>query len=161
MPLARRSGAWMHVLGLILLAAACEKVSRLRAPDAGPAADARMVTRDAAPLPAPDATLPFPDAAPAPVDARPRSADARPSPVPDPRKQRLDACETDADCTTYGDPCGRGIFPVNRLHEERAHAIAQRKCPGESMGYLTTREGTATRCVRNRCRMGNELGALE
>jgi hypothetical protein len=136
-----------RAVGLILIiAAGCEKVSRHRVPDARPAP----------PPPPVDAAPPRVDAAPAPPDAAPPPPDAAPPP-PSPRPGRRDACETDDDCTTYGDPCGGGIFPVAKRHKDRALAVAQRKCPHENMAYLTTLDATRTRCVRNRCRMANEL----
>ncbi len=144
------------LLGVLVFVSACEKVSRVAALDAGPAApdaalhepDAALPEIDAATMDAPDAASLVPDAAPDPPDARSR---------PPRRPRRADACVSDADCTTYGDPCGRGIFPVNRLHEADVVAAAQKKCPGEDMAYLTTEGATRTRCVRNRCRMADEL----
>jgi hypothetical protein len=141
-PITRR--VCVGLLCFVPLVAACEKVSRQRAP----------LGVDAAAVPAPDAMRPSPDGAPGLADARPAVPDGRPPTRP----QRLDACDSDADCTTYGDPCGRGIFPVSRLHEERVRAAAQKDCPGESINYLTTQDGSATRCLRKRCRMANEIG---
>ena len=143
------SQLWLGVLlALVTLVPACERASRLRRKEHADAA----VRVDATPAP-----VPVPDAAPVAPDAAPPAADAGPRPRP---PRRLDGCETDADCTTYGDPCGGGIFPVNRLNEERAVARAQKRCPGENMAYLIAIGSTRTRCVQKRCRMANALDSL-
>ena len=133
------------VLLVLCLGCACEKADRVSARDAAPRpADAAPRVPDAS-LP-PDAPLPVPDAAPPPDAAR------APDAGPRRRSKAFDACETDDECTTYGDPCGGGMLPVNKGWIEEARAAAQKRCPGRSMNYLIARSELEGRCVKHRCR---------
>jgi hypothetical protein len=142
----------MRLLTTLLLLCACERVSMMGVSDARPPARA-------------DGPPSRPDAAPARADAPPPDALAqRPDAAPGPRRREKDehvpaseACDSDADCTIYGDPCGKGLVPVNRRFEAAVRRRAQRACPGQDMHYLGLREDFDARCVKHRCRRRNEM----
>jgi hypothetical protein len=140
-----------RALALLLLvsSSSCERVARHPRPaDAAPPPDAPPRRPDAPPPP--DAATP--DAPP--PDAAPSRPDAGPGPRRRPRPDPF-TCETDADCTIYGDPCGDGLIAINKRFEERAVRAARRRCPDMNMHYLGMKSDFEASCVDHRCTDGH------